>query len=88
MSIVILYTIDITIPDMAPTPTPTPTATGVSTAPPEDFTKKSKQPIALKNYLTGEVHYDTLHQEAEKVLNIPLYIYIYIYIYNIWFNMF
>ena len=33
------------------------------------FTNKtSKQAIPLKNYLTGEVHYDTLYQNAEKVV--------------------
>ena len=35
----------------------------------EGFTNKtSKQAIPLKNYLTGEVCYDTLYQRAEKVI--------------------
>ena len=35
----------------------------------DGFTNKtSKQAIPLKNYLTGEVHYDTLYQNAEKVV--------------------
>ena len=34
----------------------------------EDFTNKtSNKAIPLKNYLTGEVVYDTLYQNAEKV---------------------
>ena len=31
-------------------------------------TKSNKQPIPLRNYLTGDVTYDTLHQNAEKVI--------------------
>ena len=35
----------------------------------QDFTNKtSTKAIPLKNYLTGEVHYDTLYEKAEKVL--------------------
>jgi len=35
----------------------------------EGFSNKpNKQPIPLKNYLTGETTYDTLHQNAEKVI--------------------
>ena len=64
---------------MAPTPTvsysscyakPGTDGTGVSErdAKPEAFSaKNSKHAIPLKNYLTGEVHYDTLYQNAEKV---------------------
>ena len=65
---------------MAPTPTLTssyhkPGADGIGVsekeAKPETFTTKtSKQPIPLKNYLTGEVHYDTLYQNAEKVFKL------------------
>ena len=36
----------------------------------EGFSNKTnKQPIPLKNYLTGDITYDTLHQTAEKVVN-------------------
>ena len=35
----------------------------------QDFTNKtSTKAIPLKNYLTGEIHYDTLYEKAEKVL--------------------
>ena len=65
---------------MAPTPTvsysscyakPGTDGTGVSErdAKPEAFSaKNSKHAIPLKNYLTGEVHYDTLYKNAEKVI--------------------
>ena len=34
----------------------------------EEFSEKGKgKPIPLKNYQTGEVYYDTLHRNAEKV---------------------
>ena len=34
----------------------------------EEFSEKGKgKPIPLKNYQTGEVYYDTLHHNAEKV---------------------
>ena len=37
----------------------------------ESFSNKTnKQPIPLKNYLTGDVTYDTLHQNAEKVIHL------------------
>ena len=34
-----------------------------------EFTNKtSNKAIPLKNYLTGEIHYDTLYEKAEKVV--------------------
>ena len=76
MSTVVLYITDTATLEMPPTPTPTATGQGVGTDSAEAFTKSSKQPIRLNNYLTGEVHYDTLHQEAEKVVNILVCIFV------------
>ena len=41
----------------------------------EGFSNKTnKQPIPLRNYLTGDITYDTLYQNAEKVVRHCLYI--------------
>ena len=36
---------------------------------------EEEKPIALKNYYTGEIHYDTLHTSVDRVLLMKLVLY-------------